>query len=370
MRFPKLFSVLAALALTGCASVGSPVFPDTPTDAFAQESVRAEDSSSSTDPLDIGLVVHFIDVGQGDSILLESDNHFMLVDAGENDQADTVISYLENAGVCALDYVVGTHPHSDHIGGLDKVIEHFDVSNVILPPVEHTTRTFEDVLDAVEAKDLKITRPKVGDTRSLGRANFTILAPNDDYGKDLNDWSVGLRVTYGDNRFVMCGDAETLAEADMLKNGIDLSADVLKLGHHGSSTSSSPAFLDAVNPSVAIISCGQGNSYGHPHRETMEKLSERNITVYRTDEDGSITAACDGENIIWGTESAGTRYTPSSSLSRPAAQTYVLNTNSKKFHLSDCPAAARIKEENRGEFSGNRQELLSQGYAPCGQCNP
>ena len=167
-------------------------------------------------------------------ILAESDGHYMLIDAGENDQAGTVISYLKAQGVTKLDYVIGTHPHSDHIGGLDKVIDTFPVDKVILPPVEHTTKTFEDVLDSIASRGLKITKPTPGDSYDLGDASFTILSPVKDYGKDLNNWSgVGVRLTYGINSFVMCGDAENQAEEDIIKNGAVLKADVLKAGHHG-----------------------------------------------------------------------------------------------------------------------------------------
>ena len=248
---------------------------------------------------DGAMAVHFIDVGQGDSILAESDGHFLLIDAGENDQGDTVISYLEEAGVEALDYVIGTHPHSDHIGGLDDVIRAFDVETVILPPVEHTTKTFEDVLDAIEEKDLSITLPVPGDSYELGGAAFTILAPQRDYGDDLNNWSVGLRLACGDGAFVACGDAEAQAEEDMAASGLALSADVLKIGHHGSSTSTSDAFLKAVSPAFAVISCGEGNSYGHPHKETLEKLEAAGIQVLRTDLLGDITAQWGEDGVTW-----------------------------------------------------------------------
>ena len=241
--------------------------------------------------------MHFIDVGQGDSILAESDGHYMLIDAGENDQAGTVISYLKAQGVTKLDYVIGTHPHSDHIGGLDKVIDTFPVDKVILPPVEHTTKTFEDVLDSIASRGLKITKPTPGDSYDLGDASFTILSPVKDYGSDLNNWSVGVRLTYGDNSFVMCGDAENQAEEDIIKNGAVLKADVLKAGHHGSSTSTSDAFLKKVSPSWVVIQCGKGNSYGHPHKETMEKLKKAGCQVLRTDEEGTITAFSDGKTI-------------------------------------------------------------------------
>lgn len=248
---------------------------------------------------DGAMTVHFIDVGQGDSLLAESDGHFLLVDAGENDQGDTVIAYLREAGVTSLDYVIGTHPHSDHIGGLDDVIRAFDVKAVILPPVAHTTKTFEDVLDAVQEKNLTLTQPKPGDSYALGDAAFTILAPQADYGDDLNNWSVGIRLACAQGALVACGDAEAQAEEDIAASGLTLSADVLKVGHHGSSTSTSNAFLQAVSPAWAVISCGEGNSYGHPHEETLKKLEDAGISVLRTDLLGDITAQWGEDGIAW-----------------------------------------------------------------------
>lgn len=345
----SIFTMIAVLT-GGCSSSPSPIPPSAPQSGTGQ-----------------GLTVHYIDVGQGDSILAGSDGHYMLIDAGENDQADTVVSYLKQAGVTSLDYVIGTHPHSDHIGGLDKVIDAFTVGKVLLPPVEHTTRTFEDVLNAVSNKGLKITKPVPGSTYTLGSASFTIVAPVKDYGNDLNNWSVGIRLTYGSNSFLMCGDAESQAESDMQERGMPLKADVLKAGHHGSSTSTSSGFLKAVSPSYVVIQCGKDNSYGHPHKETMEKLEKAGCQVLRTDEYGTITASSDGTQITWnvpGMEDADAQ--PSQS----PQSTYILNTSSRKFHLPDCPSLEQMKDRNRKEFSGTRDELISEGYAPCGQCRP
>ena len=346
---------------------------------------------SITMPSGSGLAVHFIDVGQGDSILAESDGHYMLIDAGENDQAGTVVSYLKAEGVTKLDYVIGTHPHSDHIGGLDKVIDTFPVDKVLLPPVEHTTRTFEDVLDSIASRGLKITKPAPGDSYDLGNASFTILSPVKDYGNDLNNWSVGIRLTYGDNSFVMCGDAENQAEEDIVNSGAMLKADVLKAGHHGSSTSTSDAFLKKVSPSWVVIQCGKGNSYGHPHKETMEKLKKAGCQVLRTDEEGTITAFSDGKTITWST---GTAAVPGISAGSGGNQTaaipdsdngaaaeneagnpstrssYVINTNTGKFHRPDCASATQMKPENRKDVTASRDELVQEGYEPCKQCKP
>lgn len=340
-----LLSVLAAITvlLGGCASP-VPTSPGAP----ASQAVSTND-----------LKVHFIDVGQGDCILAESQGHFMLIDGGERNQADTVVSYLIQAGVTKLDYVIGTHPHSDHIGGLAKVIDTFDIGTVIMPPIEHTSRTFEDLLDAISHKGLTITKPVWGTGYSLGAASFTIVAPVKDYGNDLNNWSVGIRLAYGSNSFLMCGDAEREAEEDMVNSGALLSSDVLKAGHHGSSTSTSDGFLKKVSPAWVVIQCGRDNPYGHPHKETMDKLEKAGCKVFRTDEEGTVIAQSDGKNISWKTL-AGHR----------SEQTYILNTNTKKFHLPDCSSVSQIREENRRESAVSRDELIKEGYAPCKQCNP
>lgn len=368
-------------SLTGCTMVsdghGLPRAKET-----AKESSAQSGSSSGSDS---GLRVHFIDVGQGDSILAESGGHFLLIDAGENDQGSTVVSYLKQAGVKKLDYIIGTHPHSDHIGGLDDVIRAFDVEKVILPPIEHTTKTFEDVLDAISDKGLKITKPVPGTSYNLGDTSFTVIAPvkGKDYGTDLNNWSVGIRLTYGDNAFVLCGDAESAAEQDIVDSGAVLSADVLKAGHHGSSTSTSAAFLKKVSPTWAVIQCGKDNSYGHPHRETLAALKKAGVTVFRTDELGTIIAVSDGSSISWSHITASGQEESLSSASDTKGQslsgglksasetgTYILNTNTKKFHKLDCTSISHIQAENKKSFTGTRKELTDQGYAPCGQCKP
>lgn len=312
------------------------------------------------------LSVHFIDVGQADSILIESEGNFMLIDAGNNADADLVTTYLNDAGVKRLEYVIGTHPHEDHIGSLDTVIENFDVGKIFLPKISHNTKTYEDVLTAIADKGLKVTAPKVGDSFLLGASRFTILAPNGEYQNDLNNWSIGIRLVCQDTAFVMAGDAEAEAERDICGNGQELQADVLKLGHHGSSTSSSEEFLQAVKPKYAVISCETGNDYGHPHKETLEKMERYGIQVFRTDEQGTVVAYSDGKTITWSCEPA----IKNDGAENEEIHDYVLNTKTKKFHLPDCRSVESIKEENREDFTGGRSELMEEGFEPCGNCRP
>lgn len=370
--------------MTGCSS--AEVKTETEPHSIVETLPPAESSTNKTDIVSQTqsgeLKIHFIDVGQGDSILIQSGDYDMLVDAGENDKGDTVVTYLHSQGISTLDYVIGTHPHSDHIGGLDDVINNFSIDKVILPSVEHTTKTYEDVLNAIGSQGLKVTKPIAGDTYQLGDASFQIIAPNGNYGDELNDWSVGIKVTNGDTSFVMSGDAESQAESDICNNGLDISANVLKLGHHGSRTSTSGAFLNKVNPQAVVISCGMGNSYGHPHQETMTKLSAKGVQIYRTDEQGTVIATSDGKNITWSTQpsaskSAGVAKETTKETTKAADKpnnvvqakgiTYVLNTKSKKFHKGSCGS---LPTDNRSDTDMSRDEVIAAGYEPCKRCNP
>ncbi len=313
---------------------------------------------------DVACRVHFIDVGQGDSILIESDGEYMLIDAGENDQGEVVVDYLKSVGVKELEYIIGTHPHSDHVGGLDTVLDAFSVDKAILPNTTYDTKTYQSVLDGIEEQDTEIIWAVVGKSYTLGDASFMIIAPVKDNYSNTNDWSVGIKLVCGDSSFVMIGDAEAGAEAEVIDTGINLEADVFKCGHHGSSTSNSEAILKAVNPTYAIISCGKDNKYGHPHWEVVARLEDNDIMYYRTDELGTIIASTDGKNISWTSQKGSVNNNTSEKT------TYILNTSGKKFHTEDCKSAQSISEKNKETYVGTRKELISKGYEACGSCKP
>jgi competence protein ComEC len=251
------------------------------------------------------LSAHFIDVGQGDSILLRLPNgESVLIDAGDNGASSTVIAYLKVQGIAHIHHLIATHPHADHIGGMAAVIREFSVGEVYMPRTSHTTITYERLLLAIQEKGLRITEARAGvtmlDEPGL-RASF--LAPFPREGLSLNDSSAVLKVEYGSVSLLFTGDAEAESEGHMLlSSSMSPRADILKAGHHGSQSSSSEVFLEAVSPSIAIISAGEGNSYGHPHKEVLERLQGMKVEILRTDLHGTIVITTGGESFSVKTE--------------------------------------------------------------------
>ena len=241
------------------------------------------------------LEVSFIDVGQADSILIENEGHYMLVDAGNNEDGKKLVTYFKEQNINTFDYVVGTHPHEDHIGGLDDIINNFKINNFYMPDVITTTLTFEEVLDALENNNINLTIPKENDSFALGEANIEVLHVGDESESDLNNTSIILKVTYQNISFLLTGDAESKIINEL--DPSDLKTTALKLGHHGSITSTNETILEKTSPQVAIISAGVNNQYGHPHQEVLNLLQQNNIKTYRTDQDGTIIVTTDGVNL-------------------------------------------------------------------------
>ena len=256
----------------------------------------AEDRKNTvTVPMD-GLYVHYIDVGQGDSELVCCNGEYMLIDAGEPDASDAVLEYLDRHGIDKLDYLVCTHSHSDHCGGLDAVVESLEVGTVFTSPYAGDSPSYEIFTDAVYDAGLELTVPELGESYRLGEASFSFIGPVEDYD-NTNDDSLVMRLEYGDTSFLFTGDMTSKAEKDLINDGADLRCDVLKVGHHGSSGSSCYQFLYEAQPGIGVISCEKGNSYGHPHEETLSRLDDADVTVYRTDLEGSIVIFSDGMKV-------------------------------------------------------------------------
>lgn len=269
------------------------------------------DTTTPIDEIDKShLNVHFIDVGQADSILITTpDNKTMLIDAGNNEDGDDIVKYIKGMGIDTIDVLIGTHPHEDHIGGIDDVINSFKIGKFYMPRAANNTKTYEDVLDAAKTKGYKIIAGRAGMNINFSDlVKAEILAPNSAEYDDLNNFSIVVKLTYEENSFLFMGDAEKQSENEILTKGYNILADVIKIGHHGSSSSTSEKFLQTVSPRYAVISVGRGNDYGHPHRETMELLKKYVITVYRTDDCGTVIASGDGKGIIFNVKPGGYGY--------------------------------------------------------------
>ena len=242
------------------------------------------------------LKITYLDVGQADSILIEENNEYMLIDAGNNEDGPYLVNYFKSLGIEKFEYVIGTHAHEDHIGGMDDIIKNFSIGTFYMPEVLTTTKTFEDILDALEEKQVAFNSPEIDKSFTFADTTIETLYI-DNNSNNLNDSSIVLRLKHGTNTFLFTGDASTKVEKRLLNKNIQ--SDVLKLGHHGSSYSTSKAFLDKVNPTYAIISVGENNTYKHPQDEIIKRLENKNIKIYRTDESGSIVAESNGSIITF-----------------------------------------------------------------------
>lgn len=373
-RISAIIAVFFTLAFTGCGQTPespgslpvSGVVSET-TAQSGQETAGVSESGSFT--------IHFIDVGQADSALVTCDGHSMLIDGGNADDSNLVYSVLQRETDGHLDYVVGTHAHEDHIGGLSGAFEADTADVTFCPVTEYDSKAFRNFKTRADERGGGITIPAVGDTFTLGEASITVVAVNS-VPEDTNNTSIVIRIVYGDTFFLFTGDAEQETEEKILESGQNIESTVLKVGHHGSSTSTSQAFLDAVSPTYAVISCGKDNSYGHPHSETLAKLASAGVEVLRTDELGDIYCTSDGSEVTF---SYGEYHkdadTSAAEIEEPQqpdtiSETYILNTNSRKFHRPDCSSASQISDANREEYTGTREELIEQGYTPCGYCKP
>ena len=367
-----------------------------------------DESTDSRIPLSANstMEVHFIDVGQGDSTLLKCDGYNMLIDAADSSQGTAIQLYLQKQNIDTLTTLVLTHPDADHIGGAPTVITKFSIETVYMSDFTKDNKTYDNLLQALSYKNLNWSKPNAGDSFMLGSAKVTFIAPNATYDTP-NNASLGLLIEHGNNTFLFTGDAEEEAEQDIISNGINIKADVYHAGHHGSRSSSSENFLDAVSPSFSVISCGEDNSYGHPHAQTLNSFRSRNIQVFRTDEQGTIVATSDGNKITWncapsdswiaGESTQNSQGTASkevvsdnmtvqnnSSIPKELEDFSSIETGSyespdvdstetievhitktgKKYHRSGCSSL------KSSDITVSLQEAKDKGLEPCKSCNP
>ncbi|MGI6506783.1 MAG: ComEC/Rec2 family competence protein [Saccharofermentanales bacterium] len=363
--------------------------------------------------------VKFINVGQGDAALVECDGHYMLIDGGGKSDSSRMYSILKKTGVTKLDIVVGTHPHEDHIGGLPGALNYATADLTLCPVTSYDSKAFRDFAKYATQKGNGIVVPRAGAKYPLGSATVTILGLNAGSG---NNSSIVLKVKYGSTSFLFTGDAEREAEQALLNSGVNLSATVLKVGHHGSDTSTTYPFLREIMPKYAVISVGKGNSYGHPEDNPLSRLRDADVTVFRTDLNGDIVFTSNGKSVTVSvakqasyesimtpggaaviittvtkpsektkttttaksksttttekpkttttTTTTTTKATTTTEKTKPIGVTYIANKNTKKFHYPDCHSVTRMKESNKWYFTGTRDELIAKGYSPCGNCNP
>ena len=317
------------------------------------------------------LTVYFLDVGQADAAVLLCDGAVMMIDGGNSADSDFIYAWLKQHDIDHIDTMVCTHAHEDHVGGLSGALNYASVDAAYAPVQEAQTRVFESFVYYLDQQEVSITVPEAGDTFDLGSAQVEILGPVEEYS-DTNDTSLVLRVTYGQTSFLFTGDMETTAEEDLLDAYWDLSANVLKVAHHGSDTSSGMEFLQAVDPDYAVISVGADNDYGHPSPEVLERLDGLGLPVYRTDELGTICCVSDGETVNFAFEKNAPSRPDAAPEPAPVpeqeeSETYIGNINTKKFHRVDC---SRLPDAENQVMLDSYQAAIDAGYEPCGICKP
>ena len=250
-------------------------------------------------PKDSKLMISYMDVGQGDAAYIKVNGNDILIDAGPRSNSKELLEQLKAKNIDDFELVIATHPHEDHIGGMVDVFKEYEVKAFYSPKITHTTKTYENLVKAVKNEGLKTKELKGGMVIDLGEgAKFEVFTPQKSEYEELNDYSPIMKLSFGDTSYLFTGDAEKLAEEEALaKYKTSLDSDVIKFGHHGSSSSSSNAFIEAVSPKYGIISCAKDNKYGHPHRETLDIIKKYNIKTFRTDTDGEIILTSDGKSI-------------------------------------------------------------------------
>lgn len=383
-----ILAIVMACCLTAC---GGDTDGDTAVAEEMSEDIKSEDvqeeENEETEENQVlpqanvtgNFEVHYLDVGQADATLVGCDGKYMLIDGGNSEDSSLIYAYLKEHQVEHLDYMICTHAHEDHVGGLAGALNYATVGTVYSPVKSFDTDAFNDFLKYVNKQGKEITIPETGETFQLGEATCQILGLNS-YADDPNNTSIVLKITYGETAFLFSGDAEQSVETGIIDAGYDVRCDVIKVPHHGSDTSLSYRWLNEAMPEYGIISVGENNSYGHPNEDTLSKLRDADVKVFRTDMQGHIICRSDGKILSFELE----QFVDADTLSdagpgqkekdkqeeKAVSSTYILNVNTKKIHYPTCRSVKQMKEENKQESNLSREELIGQGYSPCGNCNP
>ena len=342
----------------------------------------------AADSADSGFEITFIDLGQADAALVRCDGHCMLIDGGNVADSQRIYTFLRDRGVNHLDYVVCTHPHEDHVGGLAGALNYASVDRAFCSMTAYNSAAFNNFVRYLERQGKKIEVPAAEEWHRLGSSFVQVLGPVKT-SDNVNNMSIVLRFVYGNTSFLFTGDAERDEEADILEAGYRLRSTVLKVGHHGSSDSTTYPFLREVAPQSAVISVGSGNPYGHPTENTLSRLRDAEVLVYRTDMQGDVLCRSDGKNVTFSVSRNSGADTLGNAGSKQNADldgngqheaegdanatdnvTYVLNTNTMRFHLPSCLSVEQMSTRNKLEFSGSRDEVVAMGYIPCSRCHP
>ncbi len=390
-RTKWLSLLLAAGLLTGCAGqkegieIASGVINDVMSAAEdansedfsdwedleeAENTEVYEDNAASADASeDVSLTM--LDVGQGLSVLLESDGHYMIYDGGNRKHSSYVVAYLKQHDVTELDYLFASHYDEDHIAGLVGVLNTAEIDEAVIPDYETDSAIYQSFMTATENAE-SVTFAEAGQTYDLGDAQIDVLYACDGSEEDENDKSTVIKVSCGDFSCVLTGDAESETETKLVQEGVNLDCTVYVVGHHGSSSSSTTAFVQAMSPELALISVGADNSYGHPTDKTLSTLNASGASIYRTDTHGVITVNYNGTSYEVETDYDGMPDASEAGVTDEASEdvSYVLNVSSMKFHLPDCSAVSQMSDSSKEFSTKTRDELISDGYDPCGMCKP